>query len=362
MTTFYRLLGVTADSDGAAIKSAYRALARKYHPDHNGGHPLAERRFRMLAEAYDVLSDDAKRVKYDRYGVTALSRQGDLPGFAGSVQRLAKNLETALESRLKGVKRRGADKRLPLALTLREAVFGCTKQVVVIRRGPCDSCGGGGAERGSAVEACHVCDGRGLLREGSGLLAREEACAFCDGRGRVALRPCDACHGAGEAERHLELPVTVPPAAHPGRRLVLRGYGENGQAGGEAGDLFVELSVEPHPLFEREGTDLRVSVPITITEAVLGGQAEVPLLEGGSIGVRVPPGTRGSQVLRLRGRGGPLDKGGRGDLLVRIEIETPVVDSSVARELLERLDQVSIHPHRNAYLRALSQHLESTGP
>lgn len=357
MTTFYRLLGVKADADSAAIKSAYRALARKYHPDYNGGHVLAERRFRMLAEAYDVLSDDAKRAKYDRYGATALTRQGDLPGFAGSLQRLAKNLESTLESRLKQVRRRGNDKRLSLPITLKEAVFGGQRQVSVVRHGRCTACQGSGAESGSPIDTCHVCDGRGALREGTGLLAREEPCTFCDARGKVALRPCLPCEGAGERETTLELPVTIPPAAHPGRRLVLRGHGEPGQAGGEAGDLFVELSIEQHPLFDREGTDLRVSVPITITEAVLGGQADVPLLDGGAVTVRIPPGTRSGQSLRLRGRGGPLDKGGRGDLLVRLEVETPVVDASVAADLLERLDQVSIHPLRGAYRRALSQHV-----
>lgn len=362
MTTFYRLLGVPETADGAAIKSAYRALARKYHPDHNGGHPLAERRFRLLAEAYDVLSDDAKRSKYDRYGVTALTRQGDMPGIAGSVQRLAKNLESALESRLKQVKKRGADKRVVLSIPLREAVFGATRVVSVTRVGACAHCSGAGAEPGSPVEDCHVCEGRGALREGTGLLARQEPCTFCDARGKVALRPCGSCAGQGAVERTLDVTVTVPSAAHPGRRLILRGYGEPGQAGGEAGDLFVELAIESHALFEREGPDLRVTVPITITEAVLGGQAEVPLLEGGSVAVRVHPGTRSGQVLRLRGRGGPLDKGGRSDLLARLEIETPVADSSVAAELLQRLDQVSIHPLRAAYRRAMAAHLDEARP
>ena len=359
VTTFYRLLGVRDGADPGEIKSAYRALARKYHPDHNSGHPLSERRFRLLAEAYEVLSDAEQREKYDRYGKVALTKRGDQPGFVGGVQRLLTNVEQAIDARRKGQKRRGDDRRLPLEVSLAHAVFGTTIAISVVRTGTCDLCKGNGADPGTGVEACHVCDSRGSIREGTGLLAVDTPCSFCDARGKVALSPCGACVGVGIRERTLEVPVTVPPAAKTGRRLVLRGYGPSGVNGGEAGDLFVELTIKNHPLIERDGDDLRCAVPITITEAVLGGEAVVPLLEGGAVAVRIPPGTRSGQFLRLRGRGGPTEKGARGDVLVRLDIETPVVDSHVARELLTRLDQVSIHPLRASYVRALNQHQAS---
>jgi molecular chaperone DnaJ len=360
MTTLYRLLGVREGADAAEIKSAYRALARKYHPDHNSGHSLAERRFRLLAEAYEVLSDTERRDKYDKYGKASLAKRSDQPGIVGGMQRLLTNVEQALEARRRGLKKRGEDRRFPLEATLAQAVYGATVAISLTRTGPCDLCRGVGAEPNTSLDVCHVCEGRGSIREGGGLLSTDTVCEFCDGRGKVAPSPCGTCDGAGLRERTLSVPVSIPPNARPGRRLVLRGYGTVGVNGGDSGDLFVELSVATHPLFDREGDDLKCIVPITIAEAVLGGEATVPLLDAGSVTVRVPPGTRSGQQLRLRGRGGPLERGGRGDLLVRLDIETPVVDSSVAREVLGRLEQVSIHPLRAAYRTALLKHLEAT--
>jgi molecular chaperone DnaJ len=361
LTSYYRLLGVPEGADASAIKGAYRNLARKYHPDHNNGHPLSERRFRLLAEAYEVLSDDEKRQKYDRFGPSALTRRGGEPGIVGNVQRLVTNIEQALESRMKQVRKRGEDRRVVLDVSLSQAVFGASLTVQMRRRVRCDRCQATGAEPGTSLEACHVCAGQGRIKSGSGLLAVENVCPFCESRGRIAPSPCSGCEGMSELDRVLDLPVQVPPGTQPGRRLVLRGYGEPGQAGGEPGDLFVELAVKPHALLQREGQDLRCSVPISIAEAVLGGEATVPVLEGGTVTVRVPPRTRSGQTLRIRGRGCPSasgSKGERGDLLVKLEVETPVVDSAVALELLSRLEQVSFHPERAEFRAALRRHLE----
>jgi molecular chaperone DnaJ len=359
LTSYYRLLGVPEGADPSAIKGAYRNLARQYHPDHNNGHPLSERRFRLIAEAYDVLSDDEKRLKYDRFGASALTRRGSEPGLVGNVQRLVTNIEQALESRMRQVRKRGEDRRVVLDVSLDQAVLGASRAVQVRRRTRCDRCQSTGAEPGTSLESCHVCTGQGRIKTGSGLLAVENVCPFCESKGRIAPSPCSGCEGIGELERVLDLPVQVPVGAQPGRRLVLRGYGEPGQAGGDAGDLFVELSVKPHALLQRDGSDLRCSVPISVAEAVVGGEATVPVLEGGTVTVRVPPRTRSGQTLRIRGRGCPGSTGERGDLLVKLEVETPVVDTAVALDLLIRLEQVSFHPERAEFRAALRRHLES---
>ena len=350
---YYRVLGVERTAPQNEIKKAYHRLARKFHPDTNGGHPLAEQRFRLIAEAYTVLGDDEQRRAYDRFGQGALVRGGSKPGVIGGMERLVSTLGTIVETRLRRAPRRGKDRRTAVTVSLSEACLGVRTSVEVPVRERCPACRGSRAAAGTRPEPCHVCEGSGETRRDS-LLSAAEPCVFCQGLGLVAVTPCPACDGVGEVSGARLVPVEVPPAVDPGRRLVLRGFGEPGENGGEPGDLFVEVKVTPHPLLVRDGWDLHCTLPLTLREAVEGAEVSVPALEGAPVRVRVPSGARSGQILRLRGRGVPRPTGA-GDLLLRLEIETPTIASAEARDALARLDATSRHPLREAYERELGR-------
>lgn len=348
---YYKILGVGPGATTSEIKKSYHSLARKFHPDHNDGHPLAQHRFRLLAEAYKVLGDDEARASYDKYGASALARRG--PGVVGGLERFVSNLESFVDARMKSVPKRGEDRRRVMPVTLQQACFGGTAVVDVHRRQKCTSCHGNGAQPGTGLEPCHVCAGQGQFKQGGGLLATQQACPFCQGVGRIAPSPCVQCDGLGEEDATIEVQITVPRGVRTGRRLVLRGHGEPGANGGKDGDLYIELAVEEHPLLARDGHDLRCSVPISFVEAVAGGTAQVPTIEGDVVRIRIPPGSQSGQSLRLPGRGAPSPQGDRGDLFVTLEVETPVVAPDAARDVLERLEQMGVHPRRARYLKAL---------
>ncbi len=350
MATYYQSRGVPGSASQAEIKSAYRQLARKFHPDHNEGHPLAEQRFRLLAEAWEVLQNDATRQKYDRFGDAALVKRGrpDKGGVVGGVERFVSNLERIVEARLKQVPRRGEDRRRVLEVSLEDAVYGARLPVEVTRRERCGDCRGQGAAGGTGLETCHVCDGKGRFKRGT-LLRAIEACQFCQGAGTIALTPCVPCQGLGEHDVTRELTAEVPVGVEAGRRLVLRGYGTPGTNGAPAGDLFLEISVRAHRVLTRDGYDLRCTVPIRLLEAVRGGTVTVPLLRGERVTIRIPKRSSSGQTLRLKGRGAPKPDGSAGDLLARVEIETPELASKEALALLEQLDAVSRHPKREAW-------------
>lgn len=358
MLPYYRILGVERQAGAADIKSAYRRLARKFHPDYNKGHTLAEARFRLLAEAYDVLSDGDRRQRYDRYGQAALVRGGGRGGVVGGVERFVSNLESIVEARLKRVPRRGEDRRRVLAISLADACHGTTTTVEIERRGTCERCSGSRAEPGTETERCHVCTGAGEIRRGGSLLGVSEPCSFCQGFGVIALRPCSGCDGDGERVTTIGVPVEIPPGVERGRRLVLRGRGEPGVNGAEAGDLFLELKITTHSLLVREGYDLHCTVPIRLSEALFGATLDVPLLKGDVVRIKVPPGAASGQTMRLRGRGAPRRTGVAGDLLVHLEVETPQTRDPEVAALLERLDRMSRYPRREAYERSVA----ATGP
>ena len=353
MAYYYRLLGVDRTAGPSEIKKAYHRLARKFHPDTNGGHPLAEQRFRLIAEAYTVLGDDEQRRAYDRFGPTALVRGGNRPGVIGGMERLVSSLGGIVEARLRRAPRRGKDRRTAVTVTLAEACNGVRAFVDVPFRERCGVCNGTRATPGTVAEACHVCNGTGEARRDS-VLAASEPCVFCQGQGVVAIRPCVACDGSGEATVSRRVPVDVPPAVEPGRRLVLRGFGENGENGGDVGDLFVEIKIEPHALLVREGWDLLCTIPLTLREAIEGAEVSVPTLSGAPVRVRVPAGVRSGHTLRLRGRGVPRQTGA-GDLLLRLELETPVLATREAHAALAELDRTARHPLREAYERELEK-------
>ncbi|MFT7621201.1 MAG: molecular chaperone DnaJ [Myxococcota bacterium] len=348
MLSYYKVLGVPNTAPQADIKTAYRRLARKFHPDHNGGHPLADQRFRLLAEAWEVLQDEERRRKYDRFGSQGLVRGRDRAGVAAGVERFVANLESIVESRLKSVPRRGEDRRRILAVSLEDACYGAQSAVEVTRNERCNDCGGGGAQAGTQIEACHVCDGRGTFSRGT-LLRASDACPFCQGGGKLALSPCLPCDGLGRLELTRSIEVKIPTAVESGRRLILRSYGASGSNGAASGDLFLEVQVQPHAVFVREAHDLRCTVPVLLREAVEGGTVDVPQLRGASVTIRIPRGCLSGQVLRLKGRGAPKPDGSAGDLLARVEIETPVIGSKRGRELLLLLEAECSHPRREAW-------------
>jgi molecular chaperone DnaJ len=356
---YYKILGVAPGASSTDIKKAYHSLARKFHPDHNDGHPLAQHRFRLLAEAYKVVGDKTERSQYDRFGDTALARRTS-SGVIGGLERFVTNLESFVDSRMKRVQKRGEDRRRVMPVSLKQACFGGTAVVEVECRSKCSRCQATGAEPGTPLENCHVCIGVGTFKQGPGLLSTTQACTFCQGVGRIAPKPCTQCEGLGEETAQAGVEIAVPRGVRTGRRLILRGRGQPGANGGADGDLFIDIKVEEHTLLERDGDDLRCRVPISFVEAVAGGTAAVPTLEGELVRIKIPAGSQSGQSLRLAGRGVPLSDTERGDMYVHLEVETPTVDPVAAQPILERLEQIGIHPRRAAFMKALADATEST--
>ena len=347
MLPYYRILGVARTANPDEIKKAYRRLARKFHPDHNGGHALAEERFRLVAEAYEVLTDSESRSAYDRYGSQGLVRGRNRPGVVGGVERFVANLESIVESRLKATRKRGDDRRRIVTVTLDDICQASSVTIDVERVEQCRACSGSRAAPGTQNERCHVCEGDGRLKRGT-LLKAADLCPFCQGVGVIAVTPCSECHGAGELKVQRSHEVEIPRGVESGRRLVLRGHGAPGENGGASGDLFLEIKVEKHALLTREGVDVHCTVPVSLTEAVMGGQVDVPVPGGPPIAIKVPRGTTSGQTLRLQKRGLPHAGGERGDLWVRLEIETPKLNKA-GLAALAALDEHSKHPRRAAY-------------
>jgi molecular chaperone DnaJ len=355
LLNYYRLLGVEEDAGQADIKSAYRRLARKFHPDHNEGHPTAERRFRLIAEAYQVLSDEEKRATYDRYGEQALVQGSTRSGVVGGVERFVSSLGTLIEERMKRQPQRGDDCRMDVNIDLGESCFGTSVEVEVLRRITCPTCNGNRGMPGSPAETCHVCQGQGQLRRSS-LIPLSDPCVFCEGLGRVAIQPCAECDGDGEITSPQPISVEVPAMVENGRRLVLRGYGESGINGGDDGDLFIAIQVASHPLLTRDVRDLHCTVPIRLSEATLGSTVLVPILNGAPVRIKVPSGAQNGQTLILKGRGLEPPGNKAGDYYVHLEIEMPKIEQKKAQAALEALEKVASYPRRDQYDRELETH------
>jgi molecular chaperone DnaJ len=361
---YYDILGVAKSATTEDIKRAYRALALKYHPDRVSADQKkeAEEKFKELSEAYAVLSDPQKRSVYDHYGHTGFDQRystedifrgadfssifSDL-GFGGSIFEELFGVDLFGTSRGGRRGTRGADVELELPLSFDEAASGVTKTVTVPRREPCPECHGEGGERTN----CATCAGSGQLRQAAGFMVIARTCHRCGGQGSTVKKACPKCRGEGRVAVERTLEVKVPPGVESGMRLRLSGEGEGGSRG--RGDLYVHLSVSPHPVFQRQGPHLLVEYPISITQAALGTEVELPTMNG-RVSMKIPAGTQSGTVFRLRGKGlRDVHEGGHGDLLVRVIVETPTHLSRTQRRLLEDIGKslgVDAHPSQRSFL------------
>ncbi|MEO0418222.1 MAG: molecular chaperone DnaJ [Pseudomonadota bacterium] len=351
--TYYDTLGVSRDIDDKSLKSAYRKLAMKYHPDRNPGDAQAEAKFKACAEAYEVLKDPQKRAAYDRYGHEAftqgMSGGGGGPGGGfgqGDFGDIGDIFETIFGSAFGGggggrggqrqQNRRGADLRYDMEISLEEAFHGKKTEIEIEVSAPCDVCDGSGATPGTGERTCTTCGGRGAVRAKQGLFVVERPCPTCNGRGVVLEDPCKACQGEGRVDKAQTLEVDIPPGVDTGTRIRLAGKGEAGMRGAPPGDLYIFIHVKRHALFEREGTTLATRVPITFTSAALGGSVDIPDLDGSTNTIDIPIGIQSGKQLRVRGAGMPVLQGrGRGDLVVEIMVETPTKLSRKQKEILQ---------------------------
>ena len=347
-TSYYETLSVSRDADGAAIKSAYRKLAMKYHPDRNPGDAEAEAKFKACAEAYECLKDPQKRAAYDRYGHEAFTQGmsgggGGFGGGQGDFADIGDIFETIFGSAFGGggaarqQNRRGADLRYDMQVTLEEAFHGKSTEIEIEVSQSCETCDGTGAKPGTGERQCNLCHGRGAVRAKQGLFVVERPCPTCSGRGVVIEDPCTTCRGEGREDRAQVLAVDIPPGVDTGTRIRLSGKGEAGMRGAPSGDLYIFVHVKPHNVFEREGTTLATRVPVSFTTAALGGSIDIPDLDGSTNTVDIPVGIQSGKQLRVRGAGMPVLQGrGRGDLVVEIAVETPTKLTKEQKELLKQ--------------------------
>jgi molecular chaperone DnaJ len=343
---YYKVLEVARNASEADIKKAYRRLAMKYHPDRNPDDKEAEERFKEAKEAYEVLTDAQKRAIYDQHGHDGIdaARQGG--GGGGGGADFGDIFGEVFGDIFGGGRRggrsqvfRGADLRYELELELPQAVFGYTTEIEIPRLMECETCHGSGAAKGHSPVTCDQCQGSGQMRISQGFFQLQQPCNRCRGTGRIVKNPCDTCLGQGRIRRTRKLSVKVPAGVSTGDRIRLGGEGEAGRNGGPPGDLYIEMNVKPHPIFEREGDDLSCEVPVSFATAVLGGAVNVPTLEG-EVSLKIPAETQSGRVFRLRDKGvKPVRGGDRGDLFCRVVVETPVNLSAEQRELLKKFDQ-----------------------
>lgn len=341
---YYEVLGVSKGDDEKEIKKAYRRVAMKYHPDRNPDAPDAEDKFKEASEAYEVLSDREKRSAYDQFGHAGVDPQmGAGGGFQGNFSDIFGDVFGDIfgggGGRGRGGPQRGADLRYTLDISLENAVKGTTVKIRVPTLVPCDPCDGSGAKKGSSASTCGTCGGAGQVRMQQGFFQVQQTCPKCRGKGKVISDPCPKCRGNGRIEETKTLSVKVPPGVDTGDRIRLSGEGEAGPDGGPPGDLFVEMSVKDHSIFERDGKHLYCEVPINFADAALGGELEVPTLDGRVV-LKIPAETQTGKLFRLRGKGvKPVRGGTTGDLLCRVVVETPVSLSKRQKELLAELQE-----------------------
>ncbi|MBI0434757.1 molecular chaperone DnaJ [Roseomonas sp. KE0001] len=353
---YYDTLGASRDASDEDLKKAYRKLAMKYHPDRNPGDRKAEAAFKDVNEAYEVLKDPEKRAAYDRYGHAAFEGGmgggaggpfggGGGPFGAGGFEDIFAEMFGqfgARSGRGAGATGRGADLRTQADITLEEAFAGAKKTIRVTTSVQCEACDGSGAEGkggGGGQQTCPTCGGAGKVRAQQGFFLIERSCPTCGGTGRIIKNPCKVCQGAGRVQRERSLNVTIPPGVEDGTRIRLSGEGEAGLRGAPAGDLYVDVAVRPHPLFQRDGASIFVRVPLRMTQAALGGAVEVPTIDGGRTRVTIPSGTQTGDQFRLRGKGfSVLRSAARGDMYVQVAVETPQNLTPRQRELLEQFE------------------------
>ncbi len=343
---YYEVLGVSRSAGADELKKAYRRCAMKYHPDRNPGDAAAEASFKECKEAYEVLSDADRRRLYDQHGHAAFEHGmgggAGGPGFA-DMNDIFGDIFGNIFGGGAGPRgpRRGADIGYVLELGLEEAVGGITREIEIPTLDECDSCDGSGSSDGK-LETCGTCNGRGQVRFQRGIFSMQQGCPHCGGRGQVVSNPCGDCNGQGRVERTKRLEVKVPAGVDNGDRIRLAGEGEAGPGGAPAGDLYVDVRVREHPIFQRDGDDLHCEVPMRISQAALGDTIRVPTL-GGEAELRIPAETQSGKLFRLRGRGvRSVRSRGEGDLYCRVVVETPVNLTAEQRELLERFEETFV--------------------
>jgi molecular chaperone DnaJ len=344
---YYATLGVGREASADELKKAYRKLAMQFHPDRNPGDAAAEARFKEVNEAYDVLKDDQKRAAYDRFGHAAFEAGGgggggfDPTGGAG-LGDIFDQMFGDFMGRGRGNRgpRGGADVKAAVEIDLPEAFAGAKVQVRVPSRVPCETCAGTGSEtKQQGSDTCTTCGGAGKVRAQQGFFLIERACPTCGGRGRVIRNPCRVCHGQGTVQKERTIQVSIPAGVEDGTRIRIAGEGESGAAGAPAGDLYVHVGIRPHELFHRDGAHILCRVPVRMPLAALGGEIEVPAIDGSRAKVKVPAGTQSGDQFRLRGKGfSVLRSQQRGDMVIQVAVETPQHLTRRQRELLEEFD------------------------
>jgi molecular chaperone DnaJ len=348
---YYKVLDVAKNASEAEIKKAFRRLAMKYHPDRNPGNQEAEESFKEAKEACDILTDPQTRAIYDQHGHAGLEAGRGGGGNAGDA--FSDIFGEVFGDIFGGGRRsrsqvyRGADLRYELELDLEQAVFGHASQIEFTTLGECDKCDGSGAAPGSKPISCETCGGIGQVRMQQGFFSVQQTCPRCKGRGQTVSEPCDSCLGQGRIRRKKALSVNVPAGVDSGDRIRLTGEGEAGRNGGPPGDLYVEIRVREHPIFERDGSNLSCEVPVSFVVAALGGSVEVPTLEG-NLALKVPSETQSGRVFRLKEKGiKPVRGGPQGDLFCRVVVETPVNLTDEQRDLLRKLESSMTKSNRN---------------
>lgn len=372
---YYQILGVDRTADEKALKSAYRKLAMQHHPDRNPGDAAAEAKFKDINAAYAVLSDPEKRRVYDQVGHAAFSQANGMGGGGQNFEGFEDLVRSAFGSSFDdlfgeffgrggpGPRRgrsgpaRGADLRFDLEISLEDAYGGKTVEIAVPSTETCDRCNGDGAEPGTEIEVCPTCNGLGRVRATQGFFTMERTCPTCGGQGRYLKTPCRKCDGVGRVRVERMLSVKIPPGVEDGTRIRLAGEGDAGARGGPRGDLYIFVSIRPHEIFERDGADLYCRAPVPMTTAALGGEIEIPTIEGGRVKVRTPEGSQTGRKVRLRGKGMTrLRSAAHGDMYVELFVETPTRLNARQKELLEAFADESgedCHPeHKSFFERA----------
>ena len=336
---YYELLGVSRDASEEEIKKAYRKLALQYHPDRNPEDKQSEEKFKEVSEAYQILSDPEKRAKYDQYGHAAFGDGSPFPGgfdfTAGFEDVFGDIFGEFFGGGARRARGRGDDLRYNLTLKFEEAVFGTEKKIKIPRHGPCETCHGSGAKAGMAPQTCPTCRGRGQVSFQQGFFSVSRTCSQCHGQGTIVKDPCGNCRGSGRLRNLHTLNVKIPGGVDTGSRLKLRNEGESAPAGGAPGDLYVVIQVEPHPIFIRENLDILCDVPISIAQATLGAEIDVPTLNG-KVKMKIPAGTQSGKVFRMKGKGiNDVQGYHQGDQHVRVSVETPTHLTARQKELLK---------------------------
>ncbi len=378
MKDYYGTLGVAKEATPEEIKKAYRKKALECHPDRNPGDPKAEALFKQVSEAYEVLSDENRRRIYDQYGEDGLKGAGmgqGASGFPGGFSSMEEALRTFMgafggrggggggesifESFFGGGMeeegpRQGTSKKVHIRISFEEAARGTEKEIVISNYVACNTCGGSGAKSKNGIKTCAACQGKGQIFQSRGFFSMSSPCHQCGGAGRVITDPCKTCNGMGRNKDKQKIKIRIPAGVDNGMQLKMSGYGDAGEGGGPAGDLYVGIEVEPHEAFQRDGDNVYLDLPLTFTEAALGSKKEVPTPLGEACRIQIPEGTQTGKLLRVSGKGFPNVHGqGHGDLLIRVLVETPVKLNEKQKELLrsfETLENPQNHPRRKGFL------------